>query len=215
MQCPRHFRFLCSLCRIQPIMPSHVDDSSEDEFEFSGPSAQSSTAAPAATRTAAPSSNLPINRTATHLSLPRKEINQPYDEAVELSASSVESVVSADNGSPLHGKATKADVAAKRGEAGKVVDADDSDEEDDEEEDDDRTASARPSVVAASTTAASRPSPKASPKPVTASSLPATKQAAKPANSESEGEEEDESDDEQGAAVREVQHRNTSAHGTT
>ena len=188
-------------------MPPHADDSSDDEFEFSGPSTQSSAPAATAPRAAAPASNLPINRTATHLSLPRKEMNQPYDEAVELSASSVESVVSAEQGSPLHGKGGKADKPIARSDGGAVLDAD-SEEDDEDEEDSDQAANARPTATVPNVTAASRPSPKASPKTTAASALTARKPAAKAAPSESsEDEEEEESDEEQGAAVRHQQHQ--------
>ena len=185
-------------------MPAHVDDSSDDEFEFSGPSAQPSAAATGA-RPAASASNPPIARTGTHLSLPRKEMNQPFDEAVELSASSVESAVSADNGSPLHAKGSRTSAANVRGaEAGKVLDADESDEDDEEEadEEDEHVANARPSATSISAAAAARSSPKASPKAAAASlALALGKPAAKVSESEGEDEEEEESDDEQGAAV--------------
>ena len=157
-----------------------VEDDSDEEFEYDAPAAAAPPAA-SSTRSSA-SSSIPRENPlrSSHLTLPRKVLDQPYDEAVDVSASSADSVMSA-NTPPPHGRVVKEPIAA-----GKVLsmDSEESDEEDDASDDD---SSHAPPKAAVTVTA---PPPRQSPK---ASASPASSK--KPASEDEDDEEDDEEDD--------------------
>ena len=177
--------------------PKPAADDSDDEFELSAPAVQSSAASAAA---ASSSSTRPTlnKQQSSHLTLPRRVLDRPYDEAVEVSASSADSVMSADIASPVHGRVVKGDAAA-----GKVLAMEDSEEEEEEEEEDEADEPALTRPPAATAAASSSAPPKASPKGSPQAS-PKAAAAKKPPVSESEeddgGDDDDDDEEETGAS---------------
>ena len=187
-----------------PPKPSAAD--SDDEFDYDAPP-------PAATKSSplGQSSSLPRNNPlkSSHLGLPRKVLDQPYDEAVDISASSADSVMSADP-SPINGRVVKEPTASA---GGKVLSMDSDEEEEGDEEDDDDdvrgAAMSRPPAKApvVTVTAPLKTSPLASPKTGATLVPPPNKRPLSESEADEDDEEEDEeSDEERGAAVRPYPH---------